>query len=588
MAVKTNLKTTCGIVLPVVVALAAWAQPATPATARPSFRVSGRVLNALNGQPLARAAVILGPAQGAEPQGAEPSQGVLLSQRVLTGDDGSFEFDGLAPGKYSLVGQAHGFARQGWDEHEGYFTAVVVGPNLQSEGLVFRLRPDASVSGTITDEQNEAVRGAQVMLFRARLENGQQMTRMQAQTLSNDLGRYRFGHLLPGTYFVAVASHPWYAQGSLSSRRREGLSTQGQGQEPSTGAVAQDASQTTQSQETQSQETQKPTEPIASPLDVAYPVTFWVGTTDVSQASPIILTAGDRTLADVVLTAVPALHLRIKGVNGDPTQGYSANLVEHLFDGSIIQVSGESSRTGNEIEITGVPPGQVEVNFESFGKNSVSWSQPLDLANDTEISAAEGFVSPQISGEVQLDGGAVPEGASIALLNRLSNVSVGARLGPKGEFQIEDSGVKPGAYTVLLNAPGAIVRGVSASGAKVVGQEVEISGGGPIHLVVRASQKLGQVAGTALRAGKPEGGAMVVLVPLDPVKDTSLIRRDQSDSDGTFTLASVLPGRYTVVAIADGWDLEWMSPAVLKPYLKDGETVNVTAGGKSKVQVKVQ
>jgi protocatechuate 3,4-dioxygenase beta subunit len=520
------------------------------------------VLNALSGQPLARAAVILGP-----------------SQRVLTGDDGSFEFDGLAPGKYSLVGEARGFARQGLDEHEGYFTAVAVGPNLHSEGLVFRLRPDASVSGTITDEQNEAVRGAQVMLFRARLENGQQMTRMQAQALSNDLGRYRFGHLLPGTYFVAVATHPWYAQGLRRTggmARTEVLSTEGQG--ASTDAAAEDAGQ----------ETQKPPEQISSPLDVAYPVTFWVGTTDVSQASPIILTAGDRTMADVVLTAVPALHLRIKGVNGEPSQGYSANLVEHLFDGSTIQVSGESSRTGNEIEITGAPPGQVEVNFESFGKNPVSWSQPIDLANDTEINAAEGFVSPQISGEVQLDGGAAPEGASIALLNRLSSVSVGARLGPKGEFQIEDSGVKPGAYTVLLNAPGAIVRDVSASGAKVVGQEVEISGGAPVHLIVRASQKLGRVEGTALRAGKPEGGAMVVLVPLDPGKDASLIRRDQSDSDGTFTLASVLPGRYTVVAIANGWDLEWMSPAVLKPYLKDGETVNVTAGGKPKVQVKVQ
>jgi protocatechuate 3,4-dioxygenase beta subunit len=569
--------------LAVIVAVATWAQPSTPAaTVRPSFRISGKVLNALSGQPLARAAVMIAPAPGTESaQSTEPAP--EPSARVLTGDDGSFQFGGLAAGKYLLVGQARGFARQGFDEHEGYFTAVVVGPNLPSEGLVFRLRPDASISGTITDEQNEAVRGAQVMLFHAQLENGQQITRMQTQALSNDLGRYRFGHLLPGTYFVAVTTHPWYAQGPPNAKGRERLSTPGQGLEPSPNSAAPDSAA-----EDGDHEPQKPPEPIASPLDVAYPVTFWVGTTDVSQASPIILTAGDRTLADVVLTAVPALHLRIKGVNGDPAQGYSANLVEHLFDGSTIQVTGDSLRIGNEIEITGAPPGQVELNFESFGKNPVSWSQPIDLANDTEISAAEGFVAPQISGEVQVDGEAAPEGTSIALLNRLSGVSVGARLGPKGEFQIGDSGVKPGTYTVLLNVPGAIQREVSASGAKVVGQGVEISGGAPVHLVVRASKKLGRVEGTAVRAGKPEGGAMVVLVPLDPVKDAALIRRDQSDSDGTFTLPSILPGRYTVIAIANGWDLEWMSPAVLKPYLKDGETVNVTAGGKPKVQVKVQ
>jgi hypothetical protein len=577
---EEKVKTTCGIIFPVIVAVATWAQSSTPAASvRPSFRISGKVLNALSGQPLARAAVMIGPAQGTESaQGTEPAQGSEPSARVLTGDDGSFQFGGLAQGKYLLVGQARGFARQGFDEHEGYFTAVVVGPNLQSEGLVFRLRPDASISGTITDEQNEAVRGAQVMLFHAQLENGQQITRMQTQALSNDLGRYRFGHLLPGTYFVAVITHPWYAQSLPGPRASEKLSTSGQAPEPSPNSAAEDADQ----------EAQKAPEPLASPLDVAYPVTFWVGTTDVSQASPIILTAGDRTLADVVLTAVPALHLRIKGVSGDPAQGYNANLVAHLFDGSTIQVTGESSRTGNEIEITGAPPGPVELNFESFGKNPVSWSQPIDLANDTEISAAEGFVAPAITGEVQVDGEAAPEGGSIALLNRPSGVSVGARLGPKGEFQIADSGVKPGTYTVLLNLPGAIMREVSASGTKVFGQEVEISGGAPVHLVVRASAKLGRVEGTAVRAGKPEGGAMVVLLPLDPVKDAALIRRDQSDSDGTFTLPWVLPGRYTVIAIAHGWDLEWMSPTVLKPYLKDGETVNVTAGGKPKVQVKVQ
>ena len=32
-----------------------------------------------------------------------------------------------------------------------------------------------------------------------------------------------------------------------------------------------------------------------------------------------------------------------------------------------------------------------------------------------------------------------------------------------------------------------------------------------------------------------------------------LIRRDQSDSDGSFALRDVVPGQYTVVAIQDGW-----------------------------------
>ena len=81
---------------------------------------------------------------------------------------------------------------------------------------------------------------------------------------------------------------------------------------------------------------------------------------------------------------------------------------------------------------------------------------------------------------------------------------------------------------------------------------------------------------------------MIVLVPRDPANNSPLVRRDQSDSDGTFTLPNVVPGQYTVVALANGWDLEWGTPAVLQPYLKGGETVQVSSEGKLQIKVQVQ
>jgi hypothetical protein len=57
------------------------------------------------------------------------------------------------------------------------------------------------------------------------------------------------------------------------------------------------------------------------------------------------------------LESVPALHLRIKGVNAD----YNATFMERLFDGSAIPVGcGVSRINGNETEISG-PPGQFWV-----------------------------------------------------------------------------------------------------------------------------------------------------------------------------------------------------------------------------------
>jgi hypothetical protein len=96
------------------------------------------------------------------------------------------------------------------------------------------------------------------------------------------------------------------------------------------------------------------------------------------------------------------------------------------------------------------------------------------------------------------------------------------------------------------------------------------------------------VDGIALNDDHPAAGVIIVLVPQNLVGNLSLVRRDQSDSDGTFTLPDVLPGSYTVVAIRNGWDLEWANPAVLKPYLSRGQMVQVEANAKYKIRVKVQ
>jgi hypothetical protein len=69
---------------------------------------------------------------------------------------------------------------------------------------------------------------------------------------------------------------------------------------------------------------------------------------------------------------------------------------------------------------------------------------------------------------------------------------------------------------------------------------------------------------------------MVVLVPNDPANHLDLFRLDQSDSDGSFELRNVAPGQYTLVAIEDGWELEWERPEVIGRYLPGGIPVTVT------------
>ena len=84
-----------------------------------------------------------------------------------------------------------------------------------------------------------------------------------------------------------------------------------------------------------------------------------------------------------------------------------------------------------------------------------------------------------------------------------------------------------------------------------------------------------EVQGIAKKAGKAFAGAMVVLAPRDPAVNRDLFRRDQSDLDGTFVLHGVMPGSYTLLAIEDGWELDWSKPGVIGAYLKKGQKVEV-------------
>jgi hypothetical protein len=60
---------------------------------------------------------------------------------------------------------------------------------------------------------------------------------------------------------------------------------------------------------------------------------------------------------------------------------------------------------------------------------------------------------------------------------------------------------------------------------------------------------------------------MVLLVPEDFEHNMSNLRRDQSDSDGTFVLRDAPPGKYRIVAIEKGWDAEWGNPQCARPLL---------------------
>jgi hypothetical protein len=230
-----------------------------------TFRIAGTIVNAIGGNPLARARVTIVDAKNRQ-----------KAQWMITSDDGRFDFKQVSPGKYSLQGAKRGFIPAFYDEHEGFSTAIVTGAGLDTEHLVLRLDPSAMLSGKILDELGEPVRQATVSLYRENRQVGVGRIIKFRVSMTDDQGGYEFSNLDAGSYFISATAKPWYALHTVSSG------------EPAAGNVPAAVDQS---------------------LDVAYAITYYGDATEPDDATPIPVRGGDHLQADIHLNPVPALHL---------------------------------------------------------------------------------------------------------------------------------------------------------------------------------------------------------------------------------------------------------------------------------------
>ena len=495
------------------------------------FQVSGVVVNASSGQPLARTRIQIASTDDRD-----------KNEIRVTGTDGRFQFRNVVPGKYQLVAQRAGYPTQALDQHGTYSSAVAVGPGKKSIDLVFRLKPEAVIAGTILDDANESVRDAEVVLFHRGVEDGRLATHLMRVTRSDDQGAYHFGQLLEGEYLIAVKARPWYAQSMVVNSGKQ----------------------------------------LANPdLNVAFPVTFYPGTSDPDSAATIKVRGGDRASADFNLRAVPAARINVHTTR----RQISAHLEQRFFDDYEAIIETQNMFENDAFSILGVAPGKYKVYIDTPDNSDreIEVTVADEITVDADAPGNAGTVD--VAGILSPLGGALPSPLSIRLESGSSGQRFGAQVGSDGKFEIKQ--VSPGDYEVRLSDVHSYVAQMAASGASIHGRAVKI-GKSDVTLAIQASQSTGRITGTVMDGDVPQPGAMVLLVPDDPEKNMLLFRRDQSDSDGTFTLTDVVPGRYSLVALMDAWDLPYMEPGAIKPYLGKSESVVVAANGKYDVKVPLQ
>ena len=531
--VSFAIPTLCAVTFCIAAAIGGLAQAAPAVAPVTAYRIAGTVVNAVTEEPVRRATVAVL---------SETNREVIES--VVTDNEGRFSLEGLAAGKYPLTASKRGVLTGFFEEHDGgYNSAIVTGEGQETGNLLFRLNPGARLHGVVLGDGDDPVEGASVMLFlKPHGHNPGVRITQASNATTDDAGNYEFNDLAPGEYLLAVSAKPWFAMNRFIAGQR-----------------------------------QKPENDPAAALDVAYPVTFFNSTSDESSATQIVLTPGSREEANINLHAVPALHLTVEVLADQKGIKSLAQLRQTVFGTEFLGDRWQTSlyTPVGLAEFTGVPPGHYELT-----QGDPPRIVELDATTSQQIDPSLGIPTMAVSGSLRATFGFVlPESLTVIFIpfgDTQGRTPLQANC-VKGSFALD--AVPPGVWKLFAYSPGKTlsIGSISVGGRMQAGNSLTVRDK-PVRVEAAVSLGETQVKGFARKAGKGMAGAMIVLVPRDPAANDDEFRRDQSDSDGSFTLRDAVPGEYTVVAIEEGWELDWARPEVIGRYLDQGIAVTVTGG----------
>jgi Carboxypeptidase regulatory-like domain len=554
----------------------------SPAEVLSSFRITGVVVNGLTGEPIQRSRLTATslPAAGTSAAGTGRAGDPLTTQ---TDAKGRFEIPVPSTGMWELAASATGFRSQPYEEHEGYFSAVVLSAAVPRLELTFKLYPDATIDGFVLDEAGEPVRQAQLTLLAIPPAAPGELYRPphpSGYTTADDRGDYEFPGVAPGEYLVSVSARPWYASAAIISHR---------------GA----------------------TDTAPDPLDVVYPKTWYPGVTDFSAATPMLLEAGDKRRADFRLQPVPSYHVRIpippdanSAATGRGTVGFSGGapptIRELSPDGTQNMSSAGAFRFDQgEWEISGIGPGTYQINAQG-NPAEAGTSSLLQIGSGAPriLDVNSAMETAQVT--IALDGAANADNIGVGLIdiaNGRANFAqqpgaVQPEQRPNPNRSDNDNAARhertmqllPGHYEVVLTTQGDLhLAAISATGAEAVGRNVTLPAGSS-RLLLHLTNGFGSVSGIATFADRPALAATVLLIPAtlgDPASLTE-VRRDQTNTDGSFLIDRVLPGAYILLAIDHGWTINWSDSSTLSRYLLHGVAVDLIHPAVLKQNVEAQ
>ncbi len=548
-------------------------------------RISGKVLNAITGEPVRKATVTLQPAGGQAGGGGGQAQigGGATARAVSASSDnaGAFVFENVNAGSYRLSGEKAGFIRTNF----GGRGAGAIGSQLTVANgsaiadVIVRITPQGVVSGRVLDEDGEPLEGVAVQLLRPQYFASQRRMMGTGGNQTNDKGEFRVTNVAPGRYYVQI-QYMRMGGGPIQQAKEE----------------------------------------------FGYPKLFYPGVESMDQAQKVDVAAGQE-FSGVQMTLRKVRVYRVKGrVAGvQAPQGQQQNAqggggrrggggpgyqIQLRPDGGLNDMMGPGFGPGmggggvrpdGTFEMAGVIPGPYKLVVSDFsqGRPRVIGTTKLSVGNDN----VDGVVVSQMA-MVGLRGKITVEGDKAAVnLKSVRMQMQPADMGGFGfvpPFEVAEDGtfavaeISPEKYRLVVT-PGssAYVKAVNVGGQDVKDIVLDLSNGGGGNVEVILSTKVAKLDGMVEKQKQDDAPGSALVAKVGPAGELSLLGTTggqsslaQVDTTGKFSFANLPPGDYKVFGFEEVDMATASDPDFLAKFADRGVSVKIGEGESKSVTLK--